>query len=48
MHAEDPTPKNIGKGNEPKVCVGCHDRENSPHFEFDKYVVQILGKGHGK
>ncbi|MBL8951120.1 MAG: cytochrome C [Myxococcaceae bacterium] len=48
VHAEDPTVKNIAKGNEPKVCVGCHDRENSPHFEYEKYVVQILGKGHGR
>lgn len=48
IHADDSNPKTIGKGNEPKVCTGCHDRENSPHFDFDKYVAQILGKGHGR
>ena len=47
VHSDDPTETNIGKGNDPKLCVTCHDRENSPHFDYDKYVSQILGKGHG-
>ncbi|MBK7863050.1 MAG: cytochrome C [Archangiaceae bacterium] len=48
VHADEPSEKNIGAGNDPKACVGCHDRENSPHFDFDKYVKQILGPGHGQ
>ncbi len=48
IHSDDSNPKTIGKGSDPKVCVGCHDRENSPHFDFDKYVAQIVGKGHGR
>ncbi len=47
IHSDEPTLTNIGKGNDPKMCVSCHDRENSPHFDFEKYVTQILGKGHG-
>ncbi len=47
VHADDPTATNILPGNDAKVCKGCHDRENSPHFEFDTYVAQILGPGHG-
>jgi hypothetical protein len=48
VHADDPTAKNIGKADDPKTCIGCHDRENSPHFVYEKYVSQILGPGHGK
>ncbi|MGQ0503746.1 MAG: multiheme c-type cytochrome [Myxococcaceae bacterium] len=47
IHSDDPTDKNIGAGNTPSTCVGCHDRENSPHFEFQSYLSQILGPGHG-
>jgi hypothetical protein len=28
-------------------CVRCHDPENSPHFEWVRYLPQILGPGHG-
>ena len=48
VHAADASDDNIGKGNEPKSCIGCHDKENSPHFEFDAYVAKILGPGHGQ
>ncbi len=47
LHAEDSEPTSIGKGNQPKDCIGCHDPENSPHFAFDAYVAKILGPGHG-
>lgn len=47
-HAEDPTVKNIlGKPGE-AVCVRCHEHENSPHFDFAKYLPQIIGPGHGQ
>jgi hypothetical protein len=47
LHADDPSDANIAKGDDPKLCVSCHDRENSPHFVFEKYLPQILGPGHG-
>lgn len=30
-----------------EVCVGCHDLENSPHFDFDTWLPKVLGPGHG-
>ncbi|MBS1151802.1 MAG: hypothetical protein H6Q89_3500, partial [Myxococcaceae bacterium] len=47
-HVEDASNDSIGKGNEAKDCLGCHDAENSPHFVFDAYVAKILGPGHGQ
>ncbi|MFT3838508.1 MAG: multiheme c-type cytochrome [Myxococcaceae bacterium] len=46
-HVEDPRKSNILNVKSPKVCVGCHDHENSPSFDFEKYLAQITGKGHG-
>lgn len=48
IHAEDPDEKNIRLTVDEPLCVSCHDRENSPHFEFEKYLAQILGKGHDR
>ena len=47
VHSKNPTKENIARGDE-KTCRGCHDRENSPTFDFDRYVEKILGKGHGR
>lgn len=47
LHSEDPAVENIAKGNTLQACVGCHDAENSPHFNFESYTKQILGPGHG-
>jgi hypothetical protein len=30
------------------VCVSCHNRENSPHFDFAIYLPKVLGPGHGQ
>ncbi len=46
-HVEDPDHVKADSRREAKVCTGCHDRENSPAFDFEKYVAQILGPGHG-
>ena len=27
------------------LCFNCHDPENSPHFDFDKYWPKIEHKG---
>jgi predicted CXXCH cytochrome family protein len=48
IHSEDPSNDNVIRKNEPKHCVGCHDVENSPHFEFQRYLAEILGPGHGQ
>jgi hypothetical protein len=29
------------------TCLGCHTPENSIHFDFAKYLPQVLGPGHG-
>jgi hypothetical protein len=36
----------VGRPGE-QACVGCHNPENSPHFDFATYVPRILGPGHG-
>jgi hypothetical protein len=48
LHVEDPSPETItGKPGE-KVCVTCHNPENSPHFDFATYLPKVLGPGHGQ
>jgi hypothetical protein len=47
-HAKNPTKENIARGGGAATCTGCHDRENSPQFDFDRYVEKILGAGHGR
>ena len=47
LHSKNPTPGSIVRYVEAKTCKGCHDRENSPNFDFDTYVPKILGPGHG-
>lgn len=29
------------------TCVTCHDRENSPHFDLEKYLPKLIAPGHG-
>lgn len=45
-HSRNPTPNSIVRFVEANTCKGCHDRENSPNFDFDQYVEKILGPGH--
>jgi predicted CXXCH cytochrome family protein len=45
-HVALPTKATIHRGAK-EVCVGCHDRENSTHFEYESYVAKIRGPGHG-
>ena len=48
LHVENPSPDTItGKPGE-KVCVTCHNPENSPHFDFATYLPRVLGPGHGQ
>jgi hypothetical protein len=46
IHAEEPSSDNVLMGNKPEACIGCHNPENSPHFDFAAYLPKILGKGH--
>ena len=47
-HVKQPLKTNIVRAAEPKICIGCHDRDNSPHFDFDAYFAKIIGIGHGR
>ncbi len=48
LHVDNPSPETItGKPGE-KVCVTCHNPENSPHFDFATYLPKVLGPGHGR
>ena len=48
LHAEDPSADNVQKGGGTATCTGCHDRENSPHFEYERFLQEVLGPGHGQ
>lgn len=47
-HVANPKKGTIARVAGASTCVGCHDRENSPHFDFEQYVEKILGPGHGR
>ncbi len=47
-HVKQPLKTNISRAVEAKTCTGCHDRENSPQFDFDAYLEKVLGVGHGR
>jgi hypothetical protein len=47
-HSEDPSVKNIARKPDQAACVKCHEHENSPNFDFAKYLPQVLGPGHGQ
>jgi len=46
LHADSPTSENIVTKFNERSCRGCHDPENSPHFEFSLYLPKVLGPGH--
>ncbi|MFN0062380.1 MAG: multiheme c-type cytochrome [Myxococcaceae bacterium] len=46
LHLLNPTAANIRRRMDKRLCVSCHDPENSPHFEWEKYLPLILGPGH--
>ena len=29
------------------TCTRCHEAENSPHFDYDRYLPWVTGTGHG-
>ena len=47
-HAKQPLKTNIARTVTEKTCTGCHDRENSPQFDYEQYLAKVLGVGHGR
>lgn len=47
-HVKQPMKTNIVRAADAKACVTCHDRENSPQFDFEAYLEKIVGPGHGR
>lgn len=47
-HTQMPIKQHIHRAREAAACTGCHDRENSPQFEFETYLKRIVGPGHGQ
>ncbi len=48
QHVENPAVENIVARPGEESCKGCHNPENSPNFDFAKYLPKILGPGHGE
>jgi hypothetical protein len=46
-HLARPVAGNMALPREPSFCVSCHDKENSPQFDFDAYRSKIVVPGHG-
>jgi hypothetical protein len=47
IHVHQPAQRNIVAKPAKSECTLCHNPENSPHFDFDLYLPQVLGPGHG-
>lgn len=47
LHIAAPSSQNIVAAPKAAQCVGCHNPENSPHFDFERYLPRVLGPGHG-
>jgi predicted CXXCH cytochrome family protein len=48
LHAAAPTAQKVVARPGAQMCVGCHNPENSPHFDFAAYLPRVLGPGHGR
>ncbi|HLT36798.1 MAG TPA: multiheme c-type cytochrome [Enhygromyxa sp.] len=47
LHVEDPSTANIRLEAPSSVCLSCHTPEHSDTFEYEAYLRDILGPGHG-
>jgi hypothetical protein len=47
-HGAKPVKGTIARAARRETCVGCHDLENSPHFDFESWLPKVLGPGHGR
>ncbi len=36
------------KGVQVSTCTRCHEQENSPHFDYARYLPWVVGPGHGE
>ncbi len=46
-HVEDPVADNIAREAPISLCTECHTPEHSDTFEYDAYLRDVLGEGHG-
>lgn len=47
LHVEDPSSANIRLEAPSSVCLSCHTAEHSDTFEYEAYLRDVLGPGHG-
>ena len=47
LHVAQPSKTNVVARPQADTCLRCHDKTNSPHFSYDKYVDVIRVQGHG-
>lgn len=47
LHVEDPTTANIRLEADSSVCLTCHTPEHSDTFDYQAYLRDVLGEGHG-
>lgn len=47
LHVQDPSPANIRLEAPSRVCLSCHTPEHSDTFDYEPYLRDILGAGHG-
>ncbi len=47
LHVEGPTTANIRLQAESSVCLTCHTPEHSDTFDYQAYLRDVLGEGHG-
>jgi hypothetical protein len=48
LHADDPTTDNIISTTTEETCIGCHNPEHSDTFQYEAYLRDVLGTGHGE
>jgi hypothetical protein len=47
LHVEDPSAANIRLEAPSSVCLDCHTVEHSDTFDYEAYLRDVLGPGHG-
>jgi hypothetical protein len=47
LHVADPSSANIQLAAPSSVCLNCHTPEHSDTFEYEAYLRDVLGPGHG-
>ncbi|PRQ05397.1 cytochrome c family protein [Enhygromyxa salina] len=47
LHVEDPSTDNIQLSAPVSVCLTCHTPEHSDTFDYEPYLRDVLGAGHG-